>query len=391
MRKIQHIWSLLLLSLLAFALQGCLGFGGPATKNISTNNNGSTVSVVQNTFKGKIYATIGHNLFYFTGDGQSHQLVGGGNVSDPAVSPDGTKIAFIQRYKQYSDLAYVDASGGQPRVLISGNGRYRQNSLGFWYTTYHWFFEPTWSADGSSLLFLSDLNKAANNCTNEDAPMLDLQVFTIPFNNPSAKPAVVAYAAFGGGGDRDPSYRPDHPDQIMYAHYSPLPGDESNQVVQIFLADPGELARHPTRYCAGTRDSGVAISDPKDEVIQPAFSPDGSVIAYIKRDNPTSMSLALMPVPENVTKNPNDPNVMKLALLPYQQSSHILTGLDIARPVWSPDGKQIAYITENNNTLDLWLINLKHNLSTGTYTLQGSPTQVTSGGIDGDSRVVWTS
>lgn len=391
MRKKQRLWIFLLLGLLAFAAQGCLGFGGPSTKSVGTNSTGNQVNVVQDAFKGKIYATIGHTLYLITGAGQSHQLVGGGNVYDPAVSPDGTKIAFIQKYKEYSDLAYTSTSGGPVHVLLSGNGNFFVNDGGFVHSTFHWFFEPSWSSDGSTLIFLSDLLKAdyALQCTGANADMLDLQVFAVQINNPAHTQAV-AYAEFGGGGDRDPSYRPGHADQILYAHYSRLPSDSSNQVVQLFLADPGEIARHPRKYCAGGADSGIAISDPKDENIQPAFSPDGNAIAYVKRDNATQMSLDVMPVPENVTQNPNDPTTAKQALLPYQKSQHLLQGLYIGHPVWSPDGKRIAYLTESNSELDLWITNVSYNASTGVYSVQGAPTQVTTGGIDGDSRVVWT-
>lgn len=392
MRTRQRAWGFFCLALLAFTLQGCLGFGGPGTKSIGTNPSGNQVSVVQNVFKGKIYATIGHDLYVITGDGQSRLLVKGGNIYDPAVSPDGMKIAFIQKYKQYSNLAYVSASGGPIHVLLTGNGKYFKNSAGFVHDTFYWFFEPAWSPDGLNLIFLSDLIKLdyGKRCPGlPDADLLDLQVFSIRLNNP-ANPQAVAYAEMGGGGDRDPSYRPGKPGQIMYAHYSRLPSDSSNQVVQIFLADPAELARHPGAYCDGGLDSGVAISDPRDEDIQPAFSPTGKTIAYIRRDNSSQMSLYVMPVPENVVQKPNDPAVQKQALLPYKQSIHLLSGLFIARPLWSPDGKQIAYITESNDELELWVANLSVSASTGAYALQGTPAQVITGGIDGDSRMVWT-
>lgn len=396
MKKRRRLWLYIFPAFLTLTLQGCLGFGGPATKSVGTNSSGNTVSVVQDTFKGKIYATIGHSLYIITGDGQSHQLVGGGNIYDPAVSPDGTKIAFIQKYKQYSDLSYISTRGGPIHVLLSGNGtnsngRFYVIAGGFVHNTFHWFFEPSWSSDGSTLLFLSDWTKMdyAQQCTQQDADFLDLQVFTLNFNNPTTiQPA--AYAEFGGGGDRDPSYRPAHADQILYAHYSHLPGDSSNQVVQLFLADPGELVRHPAKYCDGGTDSGIAISDPKDEDLQPAFSPGGKNIAYVRRDAATQMSLWVMAVPEGVTQNPNDPTTEKQALVAYQKSQHLLQGLYIGHPVWSPDGKQIVYLAEANNELDLWVTSLTYTSSTGTYGVQGIPTQITTGGIDGDSRIAWT-
>lgn len=394
MRAKSQFGSLLLLVLLAFVLQGCLGLGGPATKSVGTGSNGNTVNVVENAFKGKIYATIGHNLFVITGDGESRQLVGGGNISDPAVSPDGTKIAFIQRYKQYSNLAYIAASGGPVHVLLNGNGKFFLNSGGFMHNTFHWFFEPAWSPDGSTLLFLSDWMKTdySQQCTGQDADLLDLQVFSIPLNKPSAIQAI-AYASFGGGGDRDASYRPGHPDQIVYTHYADISGSGAQQVVQIYLADPGELARHPDKYCAGGLDSGIAITSAGDQDIQPAFSPDGSALAYVREQNTTQNALYVMPVPENVTQTPNDPNTEKLALQPYQKSSRLLSNTYVSRPTWSPDGRQIAYLQETNQALILWIANITHNVQTGVYSVQGSPIQATngSGGIDGDSRIVWTS
>jgi Tol biopolymer transport system component len=91
-----------------------------------------------------------------------------------------------------------------------------------------------------------------------------------------------------------------------------------------------------------------------------------------------------------VTQDPNNPTVAQQALQPYQKSQHLLQNLYIGHPIWSPDGKRIAYLTETNNELDLWIANINYNASTGVYNVQGTPVQVTTGGIDGDSRVVWT-
>ena len=218
-----------------------------------------------------------------------------------------------------------------------------------------------------------------------------MQVFSIPFNNPSAQPQVIAYASYGDGGDRDPSYRPAHPNQtpeIVYTHYA-YDQTGTQQVIQVFLADATAIANHPYTY-SPVSDSGVPLTPGSVQNIEPAFSPDGNAIVYVRRDTSNQMSLYVMPVPEGVTADPNSPTAEQKALQPYNKSSHILSGQYVSQPVWSPDGKQIVYISYNNSEFDLWLANISYNAKTSAYSLQGNPIQLTSGGIDGDSRPFWT-
>ncbi len=384
----------LLLLLLAFCLQGCLGIDDNTQKSntITTNSHGNKVNIAQNLFKGKIYFTIDHNLWVTDGSNAAREITPGGNIYDPAVSPNGKWIAFSLRYKNSSDIAFIPVNGGTRRNLLSGSGHF-YNDSGFIKNTYHWFTQPAWSLDSSHLLFLSDLQKENwYAATGIDAPLLDLQVFSIPFNNPSSKPQAVAYASYGDGGDRDPSYRPGHPTEIMYTHYAYDAATRTQQVIQVFLEDANAIANHPGVYHPGLPgyDPGIAITDAKDQDLQPAFSPNGNSIAYVRRESPTSMGLYVMPVPEGVTAEPNNPKVEQQALVAYKKSSHILSGLYVSQPAWSPDGKQIAYLSYNNSTFDLWLANVNYNTKTGAFSLQGTPVQLTTGGIDGDSRAFWT-
>jgi hypothetical protein len=390
-------WSTLLLLLsLALILQGCLGIGGNTTPNgktITTNSNGNQVSVVQNLFKGKIYFTIDHNLWVTDGKNNTREILAGGNIYDPAVSPNGKWIAVSMRYKNSSDIVYISAVGGTRHKLLSGSGSF-YNDSGFIKSSNHWFTQPAWSLDSTHLLFLSDIEKEDwYAATGINAPILDLQVFSIPFNNSSAKPQDVAYASYGDGGDRDPSYRPSHPTEIVYTHYAYDTATHTQQVIQLFLEDANAIANHPGVYHPGLPgyDPGVAITDPKDQNLQPAFSPDGNAIVYVRREAPSQMGLYVMPVPEGVTNNPNDPKLEQKALVSYKKSSHILSGLYVSQPVWSPDGKQIAYISYINNEFDLWLANITFNAKTGQYSLQSNPVQLTTGGVDGNSRPYWTS
>jgi len=395
MKRFSPLGTLLLLLSLALILQGCLGIGGNTTPNgttITTNSNGNQVSVVQNLFKGKIYFTIDHNLWVTDGKNNTSEIMAGGNISDPAVSPNGKWIAVSMRFKNSSDIVYIPIGGGKRHTVLSGGGSF-YNDSGFIKSTSHWFVQPVWSHDSTHLLFLSDLQKnfvwANLGGDFSRAPFLDLQIFSVPFNDANSKPQDVAYSNFGDGGDRDPSYRPGHPTEIIYTHYAYDPVTRTQQVIQIFVEDATAIAKHPGLYHPGY-DPGIAITNSKDQNIQPAFSPDGNSIVYVRRESPSQMGLYIMSVPEGVTANPNNPKVEQQALAPYKKSSHILSGLYVSQPVWSPDGKQIAYISYINNEFDLRLANVTFNAKTGQYNLQGNPVQLTTGGIDGNSRPFWT-
>src|SRR5215467_304534 len=200
MKRITPWSALLLLLSLSFILQGCLGIGDKTTPNgktITTNSNGNQVSVVQNLFKGKIYFTIDHNLWVTDGKNNTREILTGGNVYDPAVSPNGKWIAVSMRYKNSSDIAYIPAGGGTMHNLLSGSGRF-YNDGGFIKSSSHWFAQPAWSPDSTQILFVSDIEKEGwYLATGLNAPLLDLQVFSIPFNNSQATPQDIAYASFG--------------------------------------------------------------------------------------------------------------------------------------------------------------------------------------------------
>lgn len=381
------------LLLVLVSLQSCLGLGGNggSTFKTTTSSNGQQLGVNnQVVFTGKVYFSSGRNLWVIDGTRTAQQLTKGMDIRDPAVSPNGKWIAFIIRHKNASDLVYMPIAGGKLQMLRSGAGKYYYIGT-FIHSSNTWQAQPAWSADSSHLLFLSDFEKEQWYAYTPDAPLLDLQVFSIPLSDPS-KVQDVAYASFGDGGDRDPSYRPGHPDQIIYTHYA---YDESrtNQVIQLFMEDANAIAKYPKgHYHPGLPgfDPGVAITPATAQNVQPTFSPDGNSIAYTRREDASQMGLYVMPTPENVTSNPNSAADAQKALLPYGKSSLILKGPFVGQPVWSPDGKQIAYLAYNNEAFDIWLVTVTVDPKTGAYITKGNPVQLTQGGVDGDVHPVWT-
>lgn len=407
MKKYRFLYTACSLILLAFSLQSCLGLGSSSTTNSSdfntTGANGSTIGINntdQAIFKGKIYFTLNHNLYVLDGTRVPHQLTHGLTVMDPAVSPDGKWVAFIIRNTNYSDLAYMPVNGGAMHVVITGKGQFTTDN-GDVNNNYYWFAQPTWSPDSKNLLFLSDLQKLFfwRNLGGvfSNADFSDLQVFTLPIGKPtlvakqvSDNVQAVAYASFGDGGDRDPIYRPHYNNQIAFTHYQ-YDTTGTQQIIQIFLEDPNAIVNNPGVY-SPVSDPGVAITpgDTNQQSMEPTFSPDGNYIAYVKRQNATSMGLYIMPVANNVTQDPNNAAVDKAALQPFSKSVNILSRQYLSQPVWSPDGKQIVYMAYSNNVFDLWLANVA--LTKGKYAVVGNPIQLTSanGMLDGDSRPFWS-
>ncbi len=401
-----------LLVVLALSVQGCLGIGGNSSGNNQnfksvTTNNGQTLQVNTSNsalFKGKIYFTQNRILYVMDGSRNVRALMPNKfDVRDPSVSPDGKWLAFIIRYKYSSDLVTMPVNSTHWTVLQTGSGKYVPNypfdtpkSRAYWYA------QPSWAADSTHLIFLSDREKEDwYSATGQNAPLLDPMVFSTSRVDPawrSDHSQDVAYADYGDGGDRDPSFRPGpghNHNEIIYTHYT-YDKSQTRQVIQLYLEDSTVIRNHPyAGYHPGTAGSGYDPAVPLTPAIpdlanmMPSWSPDGNSLAYTRRIDASHMGLYVMPVLDGLTGNPNDHNVQAKALQPYKKSSLIVSGQYVSNPVWSPDGKQLAYLYYANNELDIWIGNVSVDPNTGAYTMKGSPVPLTSGGVDGDSRPFW--
>jgi Tol biopolymer transport system component len=402
-----------LFAILSLTLQGCLGINTGPFQNVAKGTDGNVqVNVDQASFKGNLYFTLNGNLYVLNGNDKQHpkQLTSGIQVSDPSVSPNGKWIAFAIIHQNYSDLAYMPVSGGKPTIVISGYGTYEPNGNYAPKSTAFWIEQPTWAPNSQDILFLSDLQKADYNI-GVNAFLLDLQLYQIPMydHNPSdAK--VMAYSVYGDGGLRDPSYRPGHPDQIMYTNYQydttgtkqiiQVELENANIVQQDLIDNPNNPVYHPGAYGSGNYPSvPITTGTPNVMNLEPSFSPNGNYIVYTRRIDATHMSLYSMAVPNGVTGsassagiNPPTASDYSAAMKPYSQSSKLLTGQYLSDPVWSPDGTQIAYYAYTNTTFDLWIADLVKDPKTNNYTIKpNSEIQLTkaNGNLDADSRPFW--
>jgi TolB protein len=291
---------------------------------------------------GRLLFVRGGNLWLWEGDA-GRELIGSGNVYQPAWSPDGQRIAYIQRETSFSDLLVVPAAGGEPLRLTQDGPDSSVYSYERIYASM-WAFYPAWSPDGQSIAFASQAGPPGG------APAAEFRISLF------ATPA-------GQGGGRTQLYA-DAGGHVGRLSYAP-----DGRSIAFAFGPAGEGAPTIYRY---TTDSGIAEPLPgiPEQSYDPAFSPDGRWLAFAARVNGRTDVFAMPGAGGAATQ---------------------LTSIGAARaPAFSPDGKLLAFlaIAPGSNSFDLWVVDLQAGPDGALQ--PGQPRQITQGmALDADSGVAW--
>lgn len=246
-------------------------------------------------------------------DGSFKQITDGAGWTEPAVSPDGSRLVAVRRFFNYSDLYLLSSSGRVLRQLTHHSSSQVEAN--------HWAFYPAFSADGSSVFYSYDDKDPYASYR------VDLSIFAIAADGSSA---VVQWTTPNDytGGDANPT--PLHDGGIVYTKYSI---DVNSQVhSQVWIVKRRGLA-------------GTALTPPEDNCSQPALSPDESMLAMVCRHNDLQSTQLV------VTRL--DATAMTIG------PETVLVGGQLASaPAFSPDGKSIVFLApvQTGEAFQLWTV-----------------------------------
>ena len=228
-----------------------------------------------------------------------------GNCQAPHWAPDGSKIAYEVNYhdRKVIELFLITASGDVEAVLPASRGT-SQLTAGFSSSGQESVvFELSWSptALNSYIYSASGARRDYDIHIKGGTPL-----------------------AYAPGTDGNPKWSPSGA-HIAFASARTGPGD-------LYLLHVRKLAEKPTRL----------TDDPTASELYPAWSPNGRMLAYVGHSN-TGDNVYLI---EDI-KNPSARQLT--------QWQHMQT-----RPRFSPDGRQIAFYSNHQDSerFDLWVMDV---------------------------------
>ena len=253
-------------------------------------------------------------------------------ASDPQISPDGADVAFVLATQDgdepKSTIWAISTDGGEPRQLTAGQGSDTS---------------ARWSPDGKTLAFLSDRGKAQADAYVDDWQIKTLtaaketQIYLLPSNGGEA----VQLTSIRGGAlnprNLDPFAWSADGRSIAFLNTDQFTDEEKRRIEE--KDDPIEFEQRPkyTRlYIVEVETGEVRCVSPEGlQVWEFSWSPGNEEFAVVSSDLPFEGSW-----------------FTSCRLVAFSSQGERLRTLhesrrQVAMPAWSPDGKQVAFLSSN--------------------------------------------
>jgi dipeptidyl aminopeptidase/acylaminoacyl peptidase len=304
------------------------------TKPVSAVPAPQTAGTIAFALRGDVYILRDGKYVSVTSDARSLQ---------PNLSEDGRTLLFARAEAingkrnvegqvtpailRYTDIVKKDSTGGAESIVLTG--LLASSPSGF--HTVAWFNGPALSPDAKQFAVTTDAVDGAS----------DLEIFDLQTGKRSLLLSQGSFLA-------DPTWAPDGKTIAVTSYKVGEP--------RILLVPADGRAAAP-----------LAIKGTAGETYRPSYSPDGIWITYTLRHD-----------------GRNDVHAVE-----------VKTGRDIElttdgkswNSVFSPDGKQLAFLRESGGVIDLYMLDVSDALAGGPAR---TAVKLTRGeGIDGDSRPAW--
>ncbi|MFD0855975.1 TolB family protein, partial [Actinomadura adrarensis] len=258
----------------------------------------------------RIYVDANHETFAIRrlrfASGETDTVVGGiGGAIRPALSPDGTKLAFIRRVMAKTVLFCLDLETGRQYPVFDGLDRDNQavwEIQGNYYPRFSWFPDnrtvAIW-AGGK----LNRIDMASGACT------------PIPFRAECRHTLIDPVRAVH-------DLAPDKVEVKTVRHLAVAPGGD----------DVAFIALSRLWHTTLGKDAVAPVGDHSQHALEPSYSRDGKWLAYVSWDDESGSTLNVCPRDG------------------WDHSRVVTTSTGVIRqPAFSPDGKLLAYRLQDHD------------------------------------------
>jgi Tol biopolymer transport system component len=335
MSTLRNVFSALTISALLLAVLALTGGSVSSARNLAHASGAGTASrasqashaprelaVGQGESGGLIAFAAGGEIFVMNADGSGlKQLtvgVAGVHNYQPALSPDGTRVAFSSNLGNKGFDIYVVSVGGKGLRRLTSDVKDEN--------------EPAWSPDGTKIAFVRGNDATIGGVVVMSCMSSAMEILVVGVDD--GTPEVSLTKGLGG---TDPAWSPDGT-RIAFAS-----AREGNLEIYTMSSDgDGESVKRLT-------DTGWAEGDP-------AWSPDGSRIAYAAKLHMDGVTMCgNMPVGGLARPDGNGPYIYSLMADGGGQQKIKVTGSN-AEPAWSPGGSEIIFVGGLESDPQLYLI-----------------------------------
>ncbi|MEI7642814.1 MAG: hypothetical protein WCJ55_00770 [Chloroflexales bacterium] len=334
-------WFLLILAGCGGSRPAATPAPGSSAATIGTTAGGATFRGEE--LAGRLLFVHGGVIWQWRGR-EATQLLGDGTAIQPTFSPDGSRIAYVTKGNDYSDVLIADAAGAPLAQLTRNGSRLPINSQERVYET-TWAFYPAWAPAGDRLALAAQPSPPVGDPPAE----YNLGLYELLVSGEAPRQIYAAEGAHCGRSVYTPSG-----EALLFVHAGAGASGEQ-QIYRLELA--GGIA--------------APVSGMPKPSYDPAISPDGRWLAFVTRDG-TRTDIFALPLAGGGT--------------PLR-----LSDMGTARaPAFSPDGRQIAFlaIAPGEGGFDLWVADLTADAGGGLRA--NAPRRLTTGlGLDADSGLSW--